>query len=76
MVLLDKTNRQLIAGIGKATGSNSDQNKRDDYEYRRNGVVNPFMMFEPLKARRHVKVMDQRTRKDFAQCIRELMDVH
>lgn len=76
MVLLDKTNRQLIAGIGKATGSNLDQNKRDDYEYRRNGVVNPFMMFEPLKARRHVKVMDQRTRKDFAQCIRELMDVH
>ena len=34
------------------------------------------MMFEPLKARRHVKVMDQRTRKDFAQCIRELLDVH
>ena len=27
-------------------------------EYRRNGVVNLFMMFEPLKARRHVKIMD------------------
>ena len=34
------------------------------------------MMFEPLKACRHVKVMDRRTRKDFAQCIRELVDVH
>jgi len=34
------------------------------------------MMFEPLKARRHVKVMDRRTRKDFAECIRELVDVH
>jgi transposase len=29
-----------------------------------------------LKERRHVKVMKQRTRKDFAQCIRELLDVH
>jgi hypothetical protein len=34
------------------------------------------MMFEPLRARRHVKVTEQRTRKDFAECIRELVDVH
>ena len=33
-------------------------------------------MFEPLKARRHVKVTDRRTRRDFAECIRDLVDVH
>jgi hypothetical protein len=76
MVCLDETNRQLIAEIRKAIPAKPGQNKRVDYEYRRNGVVNLFMMFEPLKARRHVKVMNQRTRKDFAQCIRELVDVH
>jgi hypothetical protein len=76
MVCLDETNRQLIAEIRKAIPAKPGQNKRVDYEYRRNGVVNLFMMFEPLKARRYVKVMDQRTRKDFAQCIRELVDVH
>jgi len=38
--------------------------------------VNLFMMFEPLKARRHVKVTDRRTRKDWAERIRELVDVH
>jgi hypothetical protein len=76
MVCLDETNRQLIAETRKAIPAKPGQNKRIDYEYRRNGVVNLFMMFEPLKARRHVKVMEQRTRKDFAQCIRELVDVH
>lgn len=76
LVCLDETNRQLIAETRKAIPAKPGQNKRVDYEYRRNGVVNLFMMFEPLKARRHVKVMDQRTRKDFAECIRELVDVH
>ena len=76
MVCLDETNRQLIAETRKAIPAKPGQNKRFDYEYRRNGVVNLFMMFEPLKARRHVKIMDQRTRKDFAECIRELVDVH
>ena len=76
MVCLDETNRQLIAETRKAIPAKPGQNKRFDYEYRRNGVVNLFMMFEPLKARRHVKIMNQRTRKDFAQCIRELVDVH
>ncbi len=76
MVCLDETNRQLIAETRKAIPAKPGQNKRVDYEYRRNGVVNLFMMFEPLKARRHVKVMDRRTRKDFAECIRELVDVH
>jgi len=76
MVCLDETNRQLIAETRRAIPAKPGQNKRIDYEYRRNGVVNLFMMFEPLKARRHVKVMDRRTRKDFAACIRELVDVH
>jgi len=76
LVCLDETNRQLIAEMRKTVPAKPGYNKHVDYEYRRNGVVNLFMMFEPLRARRNVKVMDQRTRKDFAECIRELVDVH
>ena len=65
LVCLDETNRQLIAETRKAIPVKPGRNKRVDYEYRRNGVINLFMMFEPLKARRHVKVTDRRTRKDF-----------
>lgn len=74
-VCFDETNRQLIAETRQTIRARPGQPKRKDYEYRRNGVVNLFMMFEPLRARRHVKVTDQRTRKDFAECIRELVDV-
>lgn len=75
-ICFDETNRQLIAETRKTIRARPGQPKRKDYEYHRNGVVNLFMMFEPLSARRHVKVTDQRTRKDFAECIRELVDVH
>ena len=75
-ICLDETNRQLIAETRPTIRARPGQPQRQDYEYHRNGVVNLFMMFEPLRARRHVKVTDQRTRKDFAECIRELVDVH
>ena len=41
-----------------------------DSEYKRNGTVNLFMMFEPLKARRHVRVTDHRKRVDFAHAMK------
>ena len=59
MVCLDETNRQLIAETRKAIPAKPGQNTRIDYEYRCNGVVNLFMMFEPFKARRHVNAMGQ-----------------
>jgi hypothetical protein len=76
VVCLDETNRQLIEETRRSIPAQPGRPKGTDYEYRRKGVVNAFMMFEPLKARRHVKVTDRRTRKDWAECIRELVDVH
>ncbi len=40
----------------------------------RNGTVNLFRMSEPLAGRRHVRVTDRRTKKDFAEAIKELAD--
>jgi hypothetical protein len=34
------------------------------------------MMCEPLRGWRHVKVTQRRTRRDYAGCLRELVDVH
>jgi len=76
VVCFDETNRQLIEETRKTIPAKPGRNKRVDYEYRRQGVVNLFMIFEPLEARRQVKVTDRRTRKDFAECIREVADVH
>jgi len=47
---------------------------RYDCEYVRNGVANLFMMFEPLVGWRRVRVTERRTKKDRAECVRELAD--
>ncbi len=74
VVCFDETNKQLIAETRKTLEVCPGQVRRYDYEYRRNGTVNLFMMFEPLRGWRHIKVTDYRRRQDFAECIRELVD--
>lgn len=49
---------------------------RYDYEYQRNGTCNLFMLFQPGAGWRHAKVTAQRTKIDFAEVMRELVDVH
>lgn len=74
VVCLDETNRQLIEErhIPAAPGSP----ERIDYEYRRCGVADLFVAFEPLAAKRVVKVTDRRTTMDFALFVKELADIH
>jgi hypothetical protein len=49
---------------------------RYDHEYVHNGRSNLFMIFAPHLGWRHVKVTEQRTALDFAECMRDLVDVH
>ena len=49
---------------------------RIDYEYERKGVCHQLMLCEPLRGWRHVRVTERRTRRDYAECVRELVDVH
>jgi hypothetical protein len=48
--------------------------ERFDYEYRRNGTCNLFIFFQPQAGWRHVKVTQQRTKQDFAHCMKDLVD--
>jgi hypothetical protein len=49
---------------------------RYDFEYRREGTCNLFMFLQPLAGWRHVKVTDQRTKQDFAWCMKDLVEIH
>ncbi len=44
---------------------------KSDYEYERKGTCNLFMMCEPLRGWRQVRVTDRRTRKDYAECLKQ-----
>jgi hypothetical protein len=76
VVCVDETNRQLIEEKATPLPVQPGQVQIHDYEYIRNGVVDLFMMFEPLAGKRQVRVTDTRTAKDFAYCLQELADVH
>ena len=75
-VCLDEASKQLISQVTTPVPAQPGQPAREDYEYKREGTANLFMLAEPLAGRRHVKVTDRRTAVDFARVIRELVDVH
>ena len=52
------------------------QPARHDYEYKRNGTANIFMLFAPLEGWRHVEVTERRTAVDYAKILRDLSDIH
>jgi hypothetical protein len=74
VVCLDEQSKQLIRETRAPIPARPGYPERVDYEYERNGTANLFMVFEPLAGRRRVKVTDRRTKIDFAQVIRELVD--
>jgi hypothetical protein len=61
IICFDETNRQLIGETREPRPAGPGQPSLYDYEYVRNGVVNVFMMFDPLAGKREVKVTEQRT---------------
>ena len=76
VVCLDETSRQLLGDTRPPLPAVPGQVARTDPEYVRDGVANLFLVTEPLRGWRHVTVSQQRTRIDFAHCVRELVEVH
>jgi hypothetical protein len=76
VVGLDETSRQVLAETRAPLPVAPGRAARHDAESARNGVVNFFVVNEPLRGWRPVRVSAQRTRSDFAHCIKDLVDVH
>ena len=76
VVCFDETPRQLIGEVRVPIAAQPGEPRRVDYEYVRNGTANVFMFLDVHRPWRHAKVTDRRAAEDFAQCMRELVDVH
>lgn len=74
LVCMDEVPKQLLADMRDPLPAKPGQPQRVDYEYRRQGVANLFMFFEPLRGQRHVQVSETRTRLDWAEAMRMLSD--
>jgi transposase len=76
VVCADETPQQLIGEVRAALPAVPGQPARRDYEYRRNGTANIFVALDAHQPRRYTKVTARRTAVDFAEWLRDLVDVH
>jgi transposase len=74
VVCMDESCKQLIGEVRKPMPCVPGKPERMDDEYVRNGVVEIFMEVEPLAGKRHVAITENRTRKDWAMQIRQMLD--
>jgi hypothetical protein len=76
VVCFDELPYQLVAETCLPLPLQPGKPLRYDYEYRRDGTCNLFMFFQPLIGWRHVEVTEQRTKRDFAYRMKDLVDLH
>ena len=74
VVCFDETSKQLVAEKKSPIPAKAGRRERFDYEYKRNGTRNLFMLCEPLAGWRHLEVTERPTMKDFAYQMRWLVD--
>jgi len=75
MVCLDEKSLQMLANLTPPLARKPGNALRQDYEYKRNGTRNLFVLVEPQAGFRQVLVTRRRTKQDFAQVMRYLVDV-
>lgn len=75
VVCLDEISQQLVAETRTPLPPEPGQPERVDYDYERCGTANLFLTCEPLAGHRHVTVTEQRTAVDFAEEVRDLLEV-
>jgi hypothetical protein len=75
MVCLDEKSMQLLANLTLPLACQPGKPLRQDYEYKRNGTRNLFVLVKPKVGFRHVLVTRRRTKQDFAFVMRYLVDV-
>ena len=76
LVCLDEATKQLVREITPPMAAGPGRPRREDYEYERNGVGTMFMMCAPLEGWREVSVRQRKTARDYAECLRDLSDIH
>lgn len=76
VVCMDEKPVQLLAEAREGFTSNSSGIRYEDNEYVRNGTCSIFLFTEPLAGWRQAEAKRQRTRTDWAECIKRMLDMH
>lgn len=74
VVCVDEKPYQLLDNHIEPIPMKKGESKKVDYEYKREGTCNIFMITEPFNGFRDCKVTNQRTKRDFAKLLKDLSD--
>lgn len=75
ILCFDEKSKQLIGNTRRPIKANERKPRKMDYEYKRNGTRNIFLTVEPKGGYRNIKVTKRRTRKDFAEEIKRIINL-
>jgi transposase len=76
VVNFDEAMKHMVADTREPIPAKPGQTAKQDYEYRRVGTANIYMFFDRHQGWRKTKVTERKTAEDFAECMRDLVDVH
>jgi len=76
VVNFDEAMKQLVSEVKEAVSMKPDQPLKQDYEYKREGMANIFLFFDRHRGWRKAKVTVSKKAVDFAQCMKDLVDIH
>ncbi len=74
VICMDESPKQLIGQTKIPIEMKPGMERKEDYEYNRNGVCNIFMANEPLAGKRYTKVTTTKKKQDWAIYIKELLE--
>jgi len=74
LICMDEGSRQLVADVVEPLPPKRGAPRRVDDKYERRGVRSLFMFYNPVAGWRRVGCRDSRTRRDFAEEVKILID--
>jgi len=74
VICMDEMPKQLLADKYEPLSCQAATPARQDYEYKRNGVADLFMIFEPLQGKRFVEVTEKRRKVEWATVMKKVSD--
>lgn len=74
VVCMDESPRQLIGEVMTPIPVSAGKPAKYDYEYKRCGVYNIFLAFEPLAGKRIVTITERRTKQDWSYFLEDIVN--
>ena len=75
LICMDEMPKQLLADKREPLPAQAGTTAKQDYEYKRNGVADLFMLFEPLAGKRFVEITEKRRKVEWATVMKHVSDV-